>query len=184
MLSRHSHLMSFEFVFVVILFLAALVFIVLPLNRAENGKSVFSTPANETYFVYETVDKLVKCEGEKWAQFLPVTASDIWISRESGFGYEGWQVSCIVPEHDFCRFATVRLNTKTDLINIFWFRVDSYKMCNFFYQKRLGISADDVGNIRERNRFLKCYVHDKENHWHLTYCYDRSSTILSCDIGR
>ena len=73
---------------------------------------------------------------------------------------------------------------RMSVIDVFGFGSISYKMCNLFYQKRLGISQEAVRRIRTRDRFLECYVHDKNSHWHLTYCYDRISNILSCDFGR
>ena len=30
--------------------------------------------------------------------------------------------------------------------------------------------------LMARDRFLECYVHDKNSHWHLAYCYDRLVT--------
>ena len=140
--------------------------------------------AHDAYFIYNNIDGLIAGEGQELSQFLPQEATDIWISHESGFGYEDWEVSCVVSETVFRRFVNERPDMRMSDSAVFGFDHTSYKMCNLFYQERLGISQEAISRIRTRDRFLECYVHDKNSHWHLTYCYDRISNILSCGFGR
>ena len=147
-------------------------------------KYIEATSAHEAYFIYNNVDCLIADEGQELSQFLPQEATDIWISHESGFGHEDWQVSCIVLESDFQRFVSGRPHMKCSVVDVFGLDANSYKMCNLFYQTRLCVSPDEIGHIRTRDGYLECYEYEKDSHWHLTYCYDRNSNILSCDFGR
>lgn len=147
-------------------------------------KYIEATSVHDAYFIYKNVDCLIAGEGQELSQFLPQEATDIWISHESGFGYEDWEVSCVVSETDFRRLVNERLDMRMSVIDVFGLDPTSYKMCNLFYEKRLGISQEAISRIRTRDRFLECYVHDKDSHWHLTYCYDRISNILFCGFGR
>ena len=166
------------------LIIVLIVCTLLSINNCSGMKYIEATSAHDAYFIYNNVDCLIIGEGQELSHFLPQEATDIWISHESGFGYEDWQVSCIVSETDFRRFVNERPDLQMSVIDVFAFDSFSFKMCNLFYQKRLGISHEAMRRIRTRDRFLECYVHDKNSHWHLTYCYDRVSNVLTCDFGR
>ena len=173
-----------KYVFAGALVIALIVCILLSINNSSGMKYIEATSAHDAYFIYNNVDCLITGEGQELSHFLPQEATDIWISHESGFGYEDWQVSCIVSETDFRRFVNEWPDMRMSVIDVFGFDFFSYKMCNLFYQKRLGISLEAIRRIRTRDRFLECYVYDKNRHWHLTYCYDRVSNYLFCDFGR
>ena len=166
------------------LIIVLIVCTLLSINNSSGMKYIEATSAHDAYFIYNNVDCLIIGEGQELSRFLPQEATDIWISHESGFGYEDWQVSCIVSEKDFRRFVNERPDLQMSVSDVFGFDSFSYKMCNLFYQKRLGISPEAIRCIRTRDRFLECYVHDKNSHWHLTYCYDSVSNVLTCDFGR
>ena len=184
MLSKCVILFARKYVFVGALIIVLIVCILLGINTSSDMKYIGASSTHDAYFIYTNVDCLIAGEGQELPHFLPHEATDIWISHESGFGYEDWAVSCIVSEDDFRRFVNERPDMRMSVIDVFGFGSISYKMCNLFYQKRLGISQEAVRRIRTRDRFLECCVHDKNSHWHLTYCYDRISNILSCDFGR
>lgn len=152
--------------------------------NTTNGKTIKHSPTNDVYFIYGGINDLGADQGHEVLGLLPNSATDIWVYREHGFGYEDWQVSCIVSEFAFKQFVDTHLHTHVDEIDCWGFNVVSHKMCNFFYAKRLGILEKDVESIKSQNRYLECYVHDKLNQWHLAYCYDRINNILTCDFGR
>ena len=184
MLSKRVILFVRKYVFAGVIIIALIVCILLCINNSSDIKYIGATSAHDAYFIYNNVDCLTAGVGQELSQFLPQEAIDIWMSHESGFGYEGWEVSCVVSETDFRRFVNERPDMRMFDSAVFGFDHTSYKMCNLFYQKRLGISQEAISRIRTRDRFLECYVHDKNSHWHLTYCYDRISNILTCDFGR
>lgn len=140
-------------------------------------------PSCDRYRVYQDYSALSVCE-RAIADFLPSQSKDVWVACDNGFGYEEWQVSCIVLESDLRRFVSEQLKSSLSASDVFGMYADSCKSCNVFYQMRLGLSASELSSIRSRDRFLDCHFYDKSKHWHLTYCYDRISNVLACDFGR
>ena len=183
-MSKHRALSAFIYGFAGVVFLLLLVWTSLCHSGSLSKEYVSSTSLHDAYSVYQTVDALSIDSAKVLSLFLPSEAADIWISHDSGFGYEDWQVSCIVPGECFNKFIAARPYITTSAVDVFGFDVNSYKMCVFFYRKRLGISVEEIGNIRTRDRFLECYAYDKNGRWHLTYCYDHMSKVLTCDFGR
>ena len=155
-----------KYVFAGILIIVLIVCILLCINNSSDMKYIEATSTHDAYFIYNNVDCLIAGEGQELSQFLPPEATDIWMSHESGFGYEDWEVSCVVSETDFLRFVNELSDMRISVIDVFGFGPTSYKMCNLFYQKRLGISQEAIRRIRTRDRFFECYVHDKNSHWH------------------
>lgn len=184
MLNRNIALYISKCIFAGIALLGGAIGLYLCVANTANLKTINHSPTKDTYFMYEKISDLDADQGPEVSRLLPNSAIDIWVYREHGFGYEDWQVSCIVSESAFKQFAETQLHTSVDEIDSWGFIAVSHRMCRFFYAKRLGIPAGSAESINSRNRYLECYVYDKLNRWHLAYCYDRANNILTCDFGR
>lgn len=179
--SRHK---TFAFKYVLGAISMCLIIFYIGMRYCHTPYKEYILPSNEKYLVFEDLNALISYHDQCPVDLLPPKAKNIWVYCKDGFGYEDWQFSCIVSAEDFRRYSESRKNANIRQGDSFCLDFESFKVCNWFYQKRLHLSQKEVSQISESNRFVEYYDYDQALHWHIIGCYDRASNILSCDIGR